>query len=318
MGSRAWFTLLALLGCLGRYAEAAAAEALPPQPIETVRLTNGSVLVGRVTSRSEGRLHILVDGLGEVVVDSAAVAPLATPLTTPRVASPWSGALSTSVVYVSQIAPGIVGANLGVAITSRIARTSRLGELSLDGTLGYTRVEPVAASVDQWGLTLGSRLNLPARFLLLATSRYEVNRVAYLQYRSTTLGGVGFSILKSPKLNLIVAPGAGYSKSEQTAIGRILSFAYRQPPSVEGVAWGAHDIVTAQLSPTVTLQQDMIWLFARGDSRFRQMQLDVRLTGAVTNHLKMLIVFTQQYDSSMPTPIEKAIRSLNSGIQLEF
>ena len=255
-----WFASLALLGCPCRYAEAAAAEAPPPPPIGTVRLANGSVLVGRVTSMGEGKLHMLVDGVGEVVVDSAVVATIATPRTTPRAPSPWSATLSAGVVYVSEIATGIVGTNVGVQITSRIARTFHTGALTLDGTLGYARVEPFTATIDQWGLTLGSRRDLPARFLLLATTRYEVNRVSYLQYRSTTLGGLGFSILKSPKLSLIVAPGVGYSKSEQTELGRILSFAFRQPPSVEGVAWGAHDIFTAQLSPTVVLQEEMIWL----------------------------------------------------------
>ena len=266
----------------------------------------------------EGKLHMLVDGVGEVVVDSAVVATIATPRTTPRAPSPWSGTLSAGVVYVSEIATGIVGTNVGVQITSRIARTFHTGALTLDGTLGYARVEPFTATIDQWGLTLGSRRDLPARFLLLATTRYEVNRVSYLQYRSTTLGGLGFSILKSPKLSLIVAPGVGYSKSEQTELGRILSFAFRQPPSVEGVAWGAHDIFTAQLSPTVVLQEEMIWLTARGDSRFQEMQLDVRMTGAITSHLKMLIVYSRQYDSSMPAPISRTIESLNSGIQLGF
>lgn len=312
------FASLVLFGCLWGHAEAATPEAQSPPPIETVRLTNGSVLVGRVTSRSGGRLRVLVDGMGEVVVDSAAVAPMATPMTMPGAASPWSGTLSAGVLYVSEIAPGIVGTNIGVEITSRIARTFHLGTVTLDGTLGYSRVEPVTATIDQWGLTLGSRHNLPGRFLLLATTRYEVNRVQYLQYRSTTLAGVGYSVFKFPKLNLIVAPGVGYSKSEQTPYGRILSFGNRQPPSVEGVAWGAHDMLMAQLTPAVMLQQDLIWLSAWGDSRFRQMQLDVRLTGAVMNHVKMLIVFSRQYDSTMPAPVKRTVQSLNSGIQIEF
>lgn len=313
-----WLASLALLGCLCRCGESAAAEDPPPSPVETVRLTNGSVLVGRVTSTSEGRLHLLVEGVGEVVVDSAAIAPATTHMTMPGAASPWSGALSVGILYVSEIAPGIVGANVEVEINSRIARVFRRGTVTLDGTLGYSRVEPVAATIDRWGLILGSRHDLPGRFLLLATTRYEVNRVQYLQYRSTTLGGIGYSFLKYPKLSLIVAPGVGYSKSEQTPYGRILSFGNRQPPSVEGMAWGAHDMLMAQLTPTLMLQQDLIWLSAWGDSRFRQMQLDVRLTGAVTNHLKMLIVFSQQYDSSMPAPVKRTVRSLNSGIQFAF
>ena len=274
--------------------------------------------MGRITSRGEGRIHLLVDGVGEVVVDSAAVAPATPPMTMPGAPSPWSGNLSIGLLYVSEIAPGIVGTDWEAEISSHLARAFPRGNVTLDGRLGYSRVEPVAATTDQWGLTLGSRHNLPGRFLLLATTRYEVNRVQYLEYRWTTLAGVGYSVLKSPRLNLIVAPGVGYAKSEQTDYGRILSFGNRQPPSVEGTTWGAHDMLMVQLSPTLMLEQDMIWLHAWGDSRYRQMQLDVRLTGAVMNHVKMLIVFSQQYDSSMPAPVRKTVRSLNSGIQFGF
>jgi hypothetical protein len=283
-----------------------------------VHLTNGSVLVGRVTSRSEGKLHVLVDGVGEVVVDSTAVAPMATSMTMPVAASPWSGSLSAGVLYVSEIAPGIAETNIGVELTSHIGRVFRLGTVTLDGTLGYSRVEPAAATIDQWGLTLGSRHDLPGRFLLLATTRYEVNRVQYLKYRSTTLAGVGYPVLNFPKLNLIVAPGLGYSRSEQTPYGRILSFGNRQPPSVDGTAWGAHDMLMVQLAPTIMLQQSLLWLSALDNGAFREAQIDVRLTGAVTSHLKMLIVYAGQYDSSMPAPVKKFVQSLNSGLQLGF
>ena len=84
----------------------------PPAPaVETVRLTNGSVLVGRITSRGEGRLHVLVEGVGEVVVDSLAVAPATPPMAMPGAPPAWSGNLSVGALYVSEIAPGVVGAS---------------------------------------------------------------------------------------------------------------------------------------------------------------------------------------------------------------
>jgi hypothetical protein len=261
----------------------------------------------------------LVDGVGEVVIDSAAVAASVTPPMMMHPApSPWSGALSVGVLYVSEIAPGVVGTNLGVEITSRIARALPHGNVTLNGTLGYSRVEPVPATIDEWGLTLGFRRDLIGRFLVLGTSRYDVNRVQYLKYRTTTLAGIGYSVLNQPGLSLIVAPGIGYTKSEQTPYGRVLSFGNRQPPTVEGLAWGAHDMLMARLGPTVMLEQTVLWLAGRGESRSRELQLDMRLTGAVTSHVKMLIVYSLQYDSSMPDPVRKTVHSINSGVQLEF
>lgn len=211
-----------------------------------------------------------------------------------------------------------MGSNLGVELKSRVGRAFPHATVTLDGNLGYSRVEPSAATIDQWGLTLGSRHELPRRFMVLATTSYEVDRVQYLQYRSITLAGIGYSILKMPRATLIVAPGIGYSKSEQTAYGRVLSFGNRQPPSVEGMAWGAHDMLMLQLAPTIMLEQQSLWLTAMENGAFRQAQFDVRLSGAVTRHLKMLIVYSGQYDSSMPAPVRKTVQSLNPGIQLEF
>lgn len=315
---RAWLVSCAVLSCLTALARAAGAAEPPSAPPETVRLTNGSVLVGRILSKSEGKIRILVEGVGEVVVDSMSVAPSAPSHTMSGSASRWSGNLSVGVLYVSAIAPGTVGTNLGVELTSHVAREFRLGRVTLDGTLGYSRVEPVAATIDEWGVMLGSRHPLHHGFMVLATTQYEVNRVQYLQYRSITLAGIGYSIWNHPKASLIVAPGMGYSKSEQTPYGRILSFGNRQPPNVEGWAWGAHDMTMLHLSPTVMLQQQLLWLFSVEHEKFHQLQLDVRLTGAVTDHLKMLIVYAVQYDSSMPAPVQRAVQSLNSGIQVAF
>jgi len=49
--------------------------------------------------------------------------------------------------------------------------------------------------------------------------------VQYLQYRTTTIAGLGYFVVKSSRVSLFVAPGIGYGKSEQTALGRVLSFA---------------------------------------------------------------------------------------------
>ena len=186
---RICFALSIVLGCISQVA--AAAEAPLASPVETVRLTNGSVLMGRVTSKGEGKLRLLIDGVGELIIDSSAVAPPAMAAMVMGTSSPWSGNLSLGALYVSEIAPGIVGTNVEVELSSNVARVFKYGTVSLEGKLGYSRVEPVAATVDHWGLTLGSKHDLPARFVVLATSRYEVNRVQCLEYRSTSLGGIG-------------------------------------------------------------------------------------------------------------------------------
>jgi len=183
--------------------------------------------------------------------------------------------------------------------------------------LSYWRVEPTAAAVDLWSVTVGGRRMLAPRWVLMARSEFEVNRVQYLQYRSTTIGGLGYFVVKSGRVSLLVAPGLGYGKSEQTAIGRVLSFAAGIPPGVEGPITGVHDALNLQLTPMLSFQQDLHYFWGLRET-FQQAQFNAKLLGMVTPHFGLSIAFKDVYDSSMPPPVERNLRSLVSGIQLKF
>ncbi len=52
----------------------AAAQTPSPAPLEVIRRVGGSSIVGRVAASGHGKVHMHVDGRGDVVIDSAAVA----------------------------------------------------------------------------------------------------------------------------------------------------------------------------------------------------------------------------------------------------
>jgi len=206
-------------------AQRAAAQTPPPAPLEVIRLANGSSLVGRVTSTEDGKIHMSVVGLGDVVIDAAAVASRSPAAPPPPPRSPWSGTATGSMTHVSTAVLGVAGSTLGAQLTGGVARTGPRGTVTLDGALSYWRVDPAAAAVNQKSLTLGGRWMLRPGWVLMGRSEFEVNRVQYLQYRTTTIAGLGYFVVKSSRVSLFVAPGIGYGKSEQTALGRVLSFA---------------------------------------------------------------------------------------------
>jgi len=299
-------------------AHLAAAQTPSPAPLEIIRLVSGSSLVGRVTATGEGKIHLHVDGLGDVVIDSAAVASRSPVPPPPPPPSPWSGTASGSVTSISTIAPGIAGSTLGAQITLGAARTGARGALTLDGNLSYWRRKPDTAAVDQWGVTLGGRRMLAPRVVLMGRSQFEVNHLQYLKYRSTTIAGLGYFVVKSGRASLLFAPGVGYGKNEQTAYGRVLSFAAGIPAGVEGPITGLHDVLSVQLTPTLSFQQDMHYFWSLTDTPFRQAQFNARLLGMISTHLGLSIAFMQQYDSSMPPPVNRTLRSLVSGIQVKL
>lgn len=304
-----------LLVCVNR----TAAQTPSPAPLEVIRLVGGSGLVGRVTSTGDGKIHMYVDGVGDVVIDSAAVASRSPVPPPPPAPSPWSGTLTGSMTHISTIAPGIAGSTLGAQVTLGVARTGARGALTLDGNLSYWRREPDSADVNQWGLTLGGRRMLTQRVVLMGRSQFEVNHVQFLEYRSTTIGGVGYFVVKSDRVSLLFAPGLGYGKNEQTEYGRVLSFAAGIPAGVEGPITGVHDVLSLQLTPMLGFQQDMHYFWSlRKDTPFRQAEFNAKLLGMMTTHFGLSIAFRGQYDSSMPPPVKRTLRSLISGVQLKL
>jgi len=300
-------------------AHPAAAQTPSPAPLEVIRLVGGSGFVGRVTSSGAGKIHMYVDGVGDVAIDSAAVASRSPVPPPPAPPSPWSGTMTGSVTQISTIAPGLAGSTLGAQVTLGVARAGARGALTLDGNLSYWRREPDSAAADQWGLSLGGRRMLAPRWVLLGRSQFDVNHVQYLEYRSTTIAGLGYFIVKSPRVSLLFAPGLGYGKSEQTAYGRVLSFAAGIPASVEGAITGVHDMLTVQLTPMLSFQQDMHYFWSlRASTPYRQAEFNARLLGMMTSHFGLSVAFKEQYDSSMPPPVNRTLRSLISGLQLKL
>jgi hypothetical protein len=270
------------------FAHRAAAQAPTAGAPEVVRLIGGSGIVGRVTPTGDGRIHLSVDGLGDIVIDSSAIASRSpVPPPPPRPPSPWSGTVNGSITHISTVVPGVAGSTLGAQITVGIARTSARGALTLDGNMSYWRVDPATAAVNQWGLTLGGRRMLTPRWVLMGRTAYHVNRVQYLEYRSTTIAGLGYFAVKS-----------------------------NTPPSVEGPITGVHDEMTLQLTPTLSFQQDLHYFWSLGRTPARQAQFNARLVGMMTTHFGLSIAFKQQYDTSMPPSVNRTLRSLVSGVQV--
>lgn len=297
----------------------ATAQTPAPPPLEVIRLVGGSGLVGRVTSTGGGKIRMHVDGVGDVVIDSAAVASRSPAPPPPPPPSPWSGTASASLTNISEIAPGIAGSTLGAQMTLGVARSGAGGSITLDGNLSYWRRKPDSANVDQRGLTLGGRRMLTPRWVLLGRSQFDVNHVQFLEYRSTTIAGLGYLVVKSPRVSLLLAPGLGYGKSEQTAYGRVLSFAAGVPASVEGPITGLYDMLTVQLTPMLSFQQDSHHFWSlRASTPYRQAELNAKLLGMMTTHFGLSIAFRDQYDSSMPPPVNRTLRSLISGVQFKL
>jgi putative salt-induced outer membrane protein YdiY len=236
----------------------------------------------------------------------------------PATPSPWSGSASIGMALRSAILPGVAETSFGIELKVGVMRALPSGSLMLSGNLSYQRDKPAVAATNEWSIAAGWRHTISKRVVALGRTMIGANRVQEVEFRSATFVGIGPYLVKTPRISLLVAPGVGYSKVEQTQRGSVLAFANGEPSGASGIVMGFHDMLMVQLSPMLTLQQNALWLHKAGSFRNNQLQFEARLTGMVTAHVGMLIVYNEQYDSSMPAPVNKSVRSLNSGIQLKF
>jgi len=79
---------------------------------------------------------------------------------------------------------------------------------------------------------------------------------------------------------------------------------------------GAYDLLTLQLTPMLSFEQDMHYFWSlRKDTPYRQAEFNAHLVGMMSTHFGLSIAFRGLYDSSLPPPVERTLRSLISGVQ---
>lgn len=297
--------------------------------VVTLRLANGTQLVGKIVEEGKGRVRLSVPGAGDVTIDSAAVisrsagtppAPASAPAVPAAAPKPprWSGAVTLSGTYVSGLIPKVSGTTLGAQASAEVAETQPSGGLSFNASLGYQRTEPAVAAMNQWALKLGWRHELSSKVSFIFSSKFDVNHAQHVSGRSGTQAGVGFFAAHTPKVTLLLAPGVGYSWSQQDAQGKILSFASGAPSGQSGFAGGIFDLFIVTLAPGLTFDQQFLMFHTIGRNTSSTYQFDARLTGMVTRTLGISAAFVQQFDSSIPHPVNRTMSSLNSGLQIRF
>jgi hypothetical protein len=230
----------------------------------------------------------------------------------------WSGTFNGSITYASGLVPGVNGATFGTQLSAGVVHGWKSGGLSFDAALGYQKTAPAAAVMDQWALTLAARRQLTHRLSLVAQSKYDANKVADIESRSTTHVGLGVLAVQTPQVTLLLAPAIGYTHSVETAQGRLLSFAAGTPAGEEGVAGGGYELFIVQLAKGLTFQQTVLFLRGMDATPDTQRSFDSRIVGMVTPRLGVSIAYVNQYDSSIPAPVKNTLQTLNSGIQVRF
>ena len=319
----AWFAALLSLPA----AQRAQAQALPVDTAAVVvlRLEDGSILRGRVTSQTADSVIFLSEAVGRVAVARSAVtaitaaendakSALATVPTLGGDHAPsvrWSRRLEVGYQYMSEVARDEVGAVIGGSVGVSLERSSPKSSVTVGLQLSYQRQNPNPAASDDQMVNITANRLLSANYRLVAQTIAERNRPQEIDARFTQHVGVGRVLVRTNRVRLFVAPGAAFAHANATEEAELAS---NGAVTVSGVGGGFYESLSLKISPTIQLSQNLLWTEISGR---RQHASSITLSGQLSAHLGMNVVYNRRYDSGLVDPIRPTFNKVMIGLQLQ-
>lgn len=308
------------------------------RPRATIRLHDGSVVIGEVITQDSAHVTIRTDGLGQVViardkiesmgeaysrfVDPAPAAagelppPVYDVATSPKVE--WRRTVRASVNYVSGTVSGYNGETKGAELGVSVERKSDILSLELDVSAAYQKTDPNPVSLNEAIMSFIAKRELGGPWSLRAETQIEHDEVDELDYRLFQSLGVGYTPIDNRHVTILLTPGLGYTE-EKGQGPEIIGFQRREKfKDDRGVAIASFESVTLRLPPAFTLTQDFFSFHALDDRPRLQYTANVKLVGMVSTHVGMTITYRREFDTDIPAPINKTIEKINAGIQISF
>jgi len=319
----AWFAALLSLPA----AQRAQAQALPVDTAAVVvlRLEDGSILRGRVTSQTADSVIFLSEAVGRVAVARSAVtaitaaendakSALATVPTLGGDNAPsvrWSRRLEVGYQYMSEVARDEVGAVIGGSVGVSLERSSPKSSVTVGLQVSYQRQNPNPAASDDQMVNITANRLLSANYRLVLQTVAERNRPQEIDARFTQHVGVGRVLVRTNRVRLFVAPGAAFAYANATEEAELAS---NGAVTVSGVGGGFYESLSLKISPTIQLSQNLLWTEISGR---RQHASSITLSGQLSAHLGMNVVYNRRYDSGLVDPIRPTFNKVMIGLQLQ-
>lgn len=292
----------------------------------TITLANGSKVSGTVTKREGGKVSLKADLIGEIVIEEKDIAgfgpaPTAAPAQTAQAqaVSPmvkWTRTGTVGYTFVAGPAMGIGnthGGNLAVSV-ERASPTQTVG---VTGSYTYQRTAPNNAAANNGGVSLAYNRPFSKALTFVSQTMYAKDKVQQVDYRFTTLNGVGFIPLKTNKVSLTLVPGVGVMATDYTATGLVALLL--QDLEKSAVGYGFYDHLAVSLMPTLTFDQTALHFRSFTKSSVHLSQAQFSLIGLVSPKIGISIALLTNYDSQLPDPyIKKRNTTLTTGMQFKF
>jgi len=308
----------------------------------SVTLHDGSVVVGELIANDSLSITVHTELFGQVLIPRSRIiamsgAPIyaptppnpSEPASAPVPSQPSSASPGTSAVqwqrtaninanYASGTVAGYNGETRGAEIGIAIERITDLLQFKLTVDAAYQVTDPNPESRNEAALSFVETRKLNGPFSLLWETLVQHNAVDELDYRIYQDIGVSWTAVQSSKVTVLLSPGLGYTEEHGEGPARLGDSPRQKFKDAHGIALGSLEQVTVRLPPAFTITQEFFSFHAFDDNPNLQYTGTVKLVGMVSKHVGMSIEYKREFDSTVPSPINKTIERLSAGIQLAY
>jgi hypothetical protein len=295
-------------------------------PVLSVSLTDGTVLVARLTSQDSIAVTLRSDLLGEFVIPRSAIAgglEAPAPAAHARDAEhappapdiSWSRTVRLGLTYASVQVPGYAGESKGGELSLSVTRNAPLLELTVKVDAAYQHTDPDAVVIDESSMEVAASRPLGKVFSVRSVSLIEHNGVEELDYRLSETLGVGWKPLDTPNFSLQITPGAAYVAEHGDRLDAATPAKFK---NAKGLADALFQAMTIRLSEGLSVQQEFQAFHAFDGAPGLQYTGVLRLVGMMSRHIGMTIEYKREFDSTLPYPILQTIERISAGMQVAF
>lgn len=309
-----------------------------PHPRVTVHLHDGSVVVGEIESQDSAHVTIHTEALGRIVIAREKIESIAeghsrftepAPATAaelpPAVFDPptsskveWRRTVRATVNYVSGTVSGYNGETKGAQLGVSVERKTDKLSIELELSAAYQKTDPNPESVNEANLGVVVKRELGGPLSLRAETLVEHNAIEELDYRLFQSIGLGWTPVNTKVVTLLLTPGIGYTAEQGEGPAMLGQSPREKFKNDNGFAMASFESLVLRLPPSFTITQDFFSFHALDDRPRLQYTANVILVGMITKHVGMTIGYKREFDTDIPTPINKTIERLSAGIQLSF
>jgi hypothetical protein len=230
----------------------------------------------------------------------------------------WRGMLRATVNYASGTVSGYNGETKGAQLGFTLERKTDILSIETEISAAYQKTEPNPESLNEVNFALVVKRELTGPFSLRAETLIEHNAPEELDYRLFQSLGFGWTPFDNKVVTVLLTPGLGYTAEKGSGPEIVGPSPRGKFKDDKGVAVASFESVVLRLPPAFTITQDFFSFHALDDQPRLQYTANVTLVGMVSKHVGMTIAYKREFDTDIPSPINKTSERLSAGIQVSF